>query len=302
MLSNLETEKSKLLQIILIGQPDLRDKLDRPELEQLRQRITVSYHLEPLDADETAHYINHRLARASIGAPLEFPTPGHRPHSRAQRRRAAVDQRDRRCDARVRLRRGAQRDRCRADRGSDRGSRRHRRPRSAPEREPSRVGGAGRPPPCGHLPLTAERIRRATCHTAASTATSAAHCRCRPRADGTQPPKTHKLARRVGGARERQLRRREQDMDSPRARARRTAARTWPTSTGSCDKPTSGRTAGGRDGGGVAASVGGSRTARSFATPRPRSPRTEPSPRPSLWRRVKKTLLGTAEPVLEDSL
>jgi len=73
MLSNLETEKSKLLQIILIGQPDLRDKLDRPELEQLRQRITVSYHLEPLDADETARYVNHRLARASIGAPLEFP-------------------------------------------------------------------------------------------------------------------------------------------------------------------------------------------------------------------------------------
>ena len=73
MLSNLETEKSKLLQIILIGQPDLRDKLDRPELEQLRQRITVSYHLEPLDADETSHYINHRLALASTGAPLSFP-------------------------------------------------------------------------------------------------------------------------------------------------------------------------------------------------------------------------------------
>jgi putative secretion ATPase (PEP-CTERM system associated) len=72
MLSNLETEKSKLLQIVLIGQPDLRDKLDRPDLEQLRQRITVSYHLEPLDADETARYINHRLARAALGAPLEF--------------------------------------------------------------------------------------------------------------------------------------------------------------------------------------------------------------------------------------
>jgi general secretion pathway protein A len=72
MLSNLETEKSKLLQIILMGQPDLRDKLDRPELEQLRQRITVSYHLEPLDADETAQYVNHRLARASIGTPMVF--------------------------------------------------------------------------------------------------------------------------------------------------------------------------------------------------------------------------------------
>jgi putative secretion ATPase (PEP-CTERM system associated) len=74
MLSNLETEKSKLVQIILVGQPDLRDKLDRPELEQLRQRITVSYHLEALDAEETARYINHRLARASVGVPLEFAT------------------------------------------------------------------------------------------------------------------------------------------------------------------------------------------------------------------------------------
>ena len=75
MLSNLETEKSKLLQIVLVGQPDLRDKLGRPELEQLRQRITVSYHLEPLDSEETAHYVNHRLARASIGAPMTFSRP-----------------------------------------------------------------------------------------------------------------------------------------------------------------------------------------------------------------------------------
>jgi putative secretion ATPase (PEP-CTERM system associated) len=75
MLSNMETEKSKLVQILLIGQPDLRDKLSRPELEQLRQRITVSHHLLPLDAEETARYINHRLTRASIGAPLEFPRP-----------------------------------------------------------------------------------------------------------------------------------------------------------------------------------------------------------------------------------
>src|SRR5206468_5018654 len=75
---------SKLLQIILIGQPDLRDKLDRPELEQLRQRITVSYHLEPLDADETARYINHRLARAAIGAPMVFdPEVTARIHARS---------------------------------------------------------------------------------------------------------------------------------------------------------------------------------------------------------------------------
>jgi len=72
MLSNLETEKSKLVQIVLVGQPNLRDSLERPFLEQLRQRVTVRYHLGPLDADETARYINHRLKRAAIGAPMEF--------------------------------------------------------------------------------------------------------------------------------------------------------------------------------------------------------------------------------------
>jgi general secretion pathway protein A len=72
MLSNLETEKSKLIQIVLIGQPSLRDMLARPDLEQLRQRITISYHLEPLDGDETDAYINHRLRRAAIGAPLQL--------------------------------------------------------------------------------------------------------------------------------------------------------------------------------------------------------------------------------------
>src|SRR5688572_23644285 len=53
MLSNLETEKSKLIQIIMVGQPELREKLRLPHLEQLRQRITVSYHLQPLDEEET---------------------------------------------------------------------------------------------------------------------------------------------------------------------------------------------------------------------------------------------------------
>jgi len=73
MLSNLETEKSKLMQVVLIGQPNLRDKLHSPELEQFRQRITVSYHLRPLDADDTARYINHRLRHAAEGTPVEFP-------------------------------------------------------------------------------------------------------------------------------------------------------------------------------------------------------------------------------------
>jgi general secretion pathway protein A len=72
MLSNLETERSKLIQIVLVGQPNLADVLRRPELEQLRQRITVRYHLPALDPGETAAYINHRLRKAAIGAPLVF--------------------------------------------------------------------------------------------------------------------------------------------------------------------------------------------------------------------------------------
>jgi len=72
MLSNLETEKSKLIHIILVGQPNLRDLLARPELEQLRQRVTVNYHLEPLKADDTYAYVNHRLKHASVGPPLTF--------------------------------------------------------------------------------------------------------------------------------------------------------------------------------------------------------------------------------------
>ena len=61
LLTNLETAKQKLLQIILIGQPELRDLLARNDLRQLAQRITARYHLEPLSRDETAAYIEHRL-------------------------------------------------------------------------------------------------------------------------------------------------------------------------------------------------------------------------------------------------
>lgn len=61
MLSNLETEKEKLVQIILIGQPSLRKKLSHPNLEQFSQRIVLYYHLEALDYTETAAYLKHRL-------------------------------------------------------------------------------------------------------------------------------------------------------------------------------------------------------------------------------------------------
>ncbi|HEV8444520.1 MAG TPA: AAA family ATPase [Steroidobacteraceae bacterium] len=61
LLTNLETETQKLLQIILIGQPELREVLDRTELRQLAQRITGRYHLAPLSSDESAAYVRHRL-------------------------------------------------------------------------------------------------------------------------------------------------------------------------------------------------------------------------------------------------
>ena len=61
LLTNLETAKQKLLQIILIGQPELRELLARTDLRQLSQRITARYHLEPLSRDETDQYIEHRL-------------------------------------------------------------------------------------------------------------------------------------------------------------------------------------------------------------------------------------------------
>ncbi len=61
LLSNLETDQRKLLQIVLMGQPELRTVLDDPSLRQLRQRIQVRYHLTPLSLDETDRYIQHRL-------------------------------------------------------------------------------------------------------------------------------------------------------------------------------------------------------------------------------------------------
>jgi general secretion pathway protein A len=73
LLTNLETPTQKLLQIILIGQPELRELLDRTELRQLAQRITGRYHLEPLSREETRGYIRHRLRVA--GGAQEIFTP-----------------------------------------------------------------------------------------------------------------------------------------------------------------------------------------------------------------------------------
>ncbi len=72
LLTNLETNERKLLQIVLIGQPELRDMLARPELEQLAQRVIARFHLDALSAEESTQYITHRLAVAGWSGPLPF--------------------------------------------------------------------------------------------------------------------------------------------------------------------------------------------------------------------------------------
>ncbi len=70
LLSNLETDKQKLLQIVLMGQTELKERLAAEELRQLRQRILVHYELRPFTRDEMDHYIHHRLSvSGSAGRP-----------------------------------------------------------------------------------------------------------------------------------------------------------------------------------------------------------------------------------------
>jgi general secretion pathway protein A len=75
MLSNLETYDRKLLQIVLMGQPELRDRLNDPALRQLRQRITVRYHLEPLKKHEISQYVQHRLEISGAERTPNFTFP-----------------------------------------------------------------------------------------------------------------------------------------------------------------------------------------------------------------------------------
>jgi len=72
LLSNLETEKEKLFQIVLVGQPELRTKLADPELEQLQQRISIRYHMLPLDKEEISGYVQHRLSVAGASENVVF--------------------------------------------------------------------------------------------------------------------------------------------------------------------------------------------------------------------------------------
>ncbi len=72
ILSNLETEKEKLLQIIFVGQLELTEKLNRPELKQLNQRISIRYQIPPLTREETYNYVNHRVMIAGTISRIRF--------------------------------------------------------------------------------------------------------------------------------------------------------------------------------------------------------------------------------------
>ena len=75
LLSNLETDDRKLLQIVLMGQPELRDRLNDFNLRQLRQRITVRYHLRPLTRTEVGQYVHHRLQVSGANGAPYFTDP-----------------------------------------------------------------------------------------------------------------------------------------------------------------------------------------------------------------------------------
>ncbi|WP_320041103.1 AAA family ATPase [uncultured Desulfobacter sp.] len=73
MLSNLQTDEELLIQIMIVGQPNLREMIENPKLEQFAQRISVSYHLAAMDIEETKAYIAHRISKAG-GDPCLFPS------------------------------------------------------------------------------------------------------------------------------------------------------------------------------------------------------------------------------------
>jgi len=75
LLSNLETNDRKLLQIVLMGQPELRDRLNHPSMRQLRQRITVRYHLSSLRQSELGQYVHHRMQVSGAKEPPAFTLP-----------------------------------------------------------------------------------------------------------------------------------------------------------------------------------------------------------------------------------
>ena len=320
MLSNLETEKSKLLQIILVGQPDLRDKLDRPELEQLRQRITVSYHLEPLDAEETAHYINHRLARASIGPPLEFTRPvTDRVHDRSGGVPRLINVIS---DAALVFGYGEERTEIDAplvaEVIADLDSTGVLGPRSNPNRHDSVVPVAPLPAvPAVSPPPPAPKAAAAPIERTPPVAPSLAATSPAPQPAETVAPRRdfipaaagamsdeHTTRARELAEREQQLRQREAEMaarEKELSEQRRVLAEQYRLLRSRPPQPAQSAD------GGIAPAAWPPVSTITAASPRVRPQaanftRYKAKRRASLWRRVKQTLLGTPEPVLEDSL
>ena len=108
ILSNLETDKEKLLQIILVGQSNLQSTLGLASMRQLDQRISIRYELKPLDRDAVSAYVSHRLRIAGSAASVAFAEQAlDRSTSRIRRHSAAHQSRVRPCAARRVLRAGA---------------------------------------------------------------------------------------------------------------------------------------------------------------------------------------------------
>jgi general secretion pathway protein A len=84
LLSNVNSEQDLVLQILLVGQPELRHKLSRPELQQFAQRVSVDFHLQPLDRNEAHAYVRHRLEVAGRNTPIFLPDAIEFVHARTQ--------------------------------------------------------------------------------------------------------------------------------------------------------------------------------------------------------------------------
>ena len=112
MLTNINSGKDEVVQLVLVGQPELREMIRRPSLVQLAQRIAVSYHLKPLDAASTDAFITHRL-KVVGGTGEEITAAARGPCPSGHRRRAAADQPALRHGAALCLVDGAPRGRCR---------------------------------------------------------------------------------------------------------------------------------------------------------------------------------------------
>jgi type II secretory pathway predicted ATPase ExeA len=84
LLSNVNSEQDLVLQILLVGQPELRHKLSRPELQQFAQRVSVDFHLHPLDRNEAHAYVRHRLEVAGRDTPIFLPDAIEFVHARTR--------------------------------------------------------------------------------------------------------------------------------------------------------------------------------------------------------------------------